>query len=145
MVVTHVPFREPLGDKKKDSRKQVWKDGSQTMWAVTPDPMKGKAWSRAGGAHSHSASTLVGQIYLPLRSEASLAETKNQLSKGLEHKGSTYTVSKPHLGARARFGDVEADGGLPEKGKDGGRKEPDARLQDHIIITVILSPSNSAS
>lgn len=72
----------------------MWKDGSQTMWAVTPDPMKGKAWSRAGGAHSHSASTLVGQIYLPLRSEASLAETKNQLSKGLEHKGSTYTESQ---------------------------------------------------
>lgn len=94
MVVTHVPFREPLGDKKKDSRKQVWKDGSQMMWAVTPDPMKGKAWSWAGGAHSHSASTLVGQIYLPLRSEASLAETKNQLSKGPEHKGSTYTESQ---------------------------------------------------
>lgn len=97
VVVTHVPFREPLGDKKKDSRKQGWKDGSQMMWTVTPDLMKRKAWSRAGGAHSHSASTLVGQIYLgqssPLRSEVSLAETKNQLSKGLEHKGYLHIQS----------------------------------------------------
>lgn len=127
----------------------MWKDGSQTMWAVTPDPMKGKAWSWAGGTYSHSASTLVGQIYLPLRSEASLAETKNQLSKGLEHKGSTYTESQnltwekePGLVTWKLMG---GGGGLPEKGKDEGSKEPDARLQDHIIITVILSPSNSAS
>lgn len=49
VVITHVPFREPLGDKKKDSRKQVWKDGSQMMWTVTPDLMKGKTWSRQEG------------------------------------------------------------------------------------------------
>lgn len=79
MVVTHVPFREPLGDQKKDSRKQVWKDGSQMMWAVTPDLMKGKAWGRQEGLTLTQPPVLQADLFwakLPLRSEVFLAEPK---------------------------------------------------------------------